>query len=201
MITRFLLLCFILLTFLPAYAEEKVMVAVIEFQNRSKGAIKFNGSELAVWMAKELNETDEFKTCDRKVVSKIVEGASWNGERLSVEAESQLRELPASYALYGSLMDWHTSLDTTTPNPYSTGRFKDTTVPAAVVILALELVDLKTGESVKTFNVDGAAVTGKAGMGSPEVSDVERAKSLDELFEEAAQSALRRGVSLLTKKD
>jgi hypothetical protein len=179
-------------------AAEKEKIAVIEFKNRSESAMRFNGTDLAARMCTELKKHDRFEPVDRKAVQKVVKDAEWTEERLNQDTESQLREIPADYALYGSLVDWKSSADTMTAGEITP---RNTTRSANGVFLAyyFELVDLKKGKSIKTFRTSGE---GLAASGPPPMQGSASLEqpTFDTLFEEASRSAIRSAAMILSEE-
>jgi hypothetical protein len=195
----FLLFVFTLIvTNLPAVDEETV--AVVEFKNKSKGSISFNGNDLAALMSYQLKENDRYKPADRKAVSKIVKTSKWLDDRLSSEDEAKLKALPAKYALYGSVMDWRSSIDSsTTGNSISPRMRTKDVIPGVIVWLNFDLVDLESGKTIKTFQAEGSAGSESKGAGEPGASANADWARFDTLFEEACKTAIRKGANSLSE--
>jgi curli biogenesis system outer membrane secretion channel CsgG len=197
----FLLFIFtFIVTNLPAIDEQTV--AVIEFKNRSKGSISFNGNDLAALMSYQLKEKDRYHPADRKAVSKIVKSAKWLDERLSEDDEAKLKSLPAKYALYGSVLDWRSSIDSSTTGTGISPRMRTKDViPGVIVWLNFDLVDLETGKVIKTTQAEGSAGSETKGAGEPGGSANADWARFDALFEEACKTAIRKGASTLSEED
>jgi hypothetical protein len=197
----FLLFTFtFIVTNLPAVDEETV--AVIEFKNRSKGSISFNGNDLAAQMSYQLKENDRYHPADRKAVSKIVKNARWLDERLSEEDEAKLKALPARYALYSSVLDWRSSIDSSTTGTGISPRMRTKDViPGVIVWLNFDLVDLETGKTIKTTQAEGSAGSETKGAGEPGGSANADWARFDALFEEACKTAIRKAANTLSEED
>lgn len=195
----FLLFVFTLIvTNLPAVDEETV--AVVEFKNKSKGSISFNGNDLAALMSYQLKENDRYKPADRKAVSKIVKTSKWLDDRLSSEDEAKLKALPAKYVLYGSILDWRSSIDSsTTGNSISPRMRTKDVIPGVIVWLSFDLVDLESGKTIKTFQAEGSAGSETKGAGEPGASANADWARFDALFEEACKTAIRKGANSLSE--
>jgi hypothetical protein len=179
-------------------AAEKEKIAVVEFKNRSKSGMRFNGTDLAARMCTELKKHDRFEPVDRKAVQNIVKNAEWAEERLNQDTESKLHEIPADYALYGSLVDWKSSADTMTGGEITP---RNTTRSANGVFLAFyfELVDLKKGKSIKSFRTSGVGL-GASGPPPMQGSASLEQPQFDALFEEASRSAIRNAAMILSEE-
>lgn len=197
----FLILIFtFIVTNLPAVDEETV--AVIEFKNRSKGSISFNGNDLAAQMSYQLKENERYKPADRKAVAKIVKNAKWLDERLSEEDEAKLKTLPAKYALYGSVLDWRSSINSSTTGTEISPRMRTKDViPGVIVWLNFDLVDLETGKTIKTTQAEGSAGSDTKGAGEPGQSANADWARFDTLFEEACKTAIRKGANRLSSEE
>jgi Curli production assembly/transport component CsgG len=197
----FLLLIFtFIVTNLPA--ADKEAVAVIEFKNKSKAMVKYNGNDMASWLSYQLKENDRYTPADRKAVTKIVKGAKWIDDRLSSEDEEKLKTLPAKYALYGTILDWRSSIDSsTTGNGITPQMERKDVIPGVIVWLNFELVDLETGKTIKTFQSEGSAGSETRGTEEPGGSAREDWLRFDTLFEEACKTAIRKGAYSLSKED
>ncbi len=197
----FLLFVFTLIvTNLPAVDDETV--AVVEFKNKSKGSISFNGNDLAALMSYQLKQNERYKPADRKAVAKIVKASKWLDDRLSSEDEAKLKTLPAKYVLYGSVMDWRSSIDSsTTGNSISPRMRTKDVIPGVIVWLSFELVDIESGKTIKTFQTDGSAGSETKGAGEPGGSANEDWARFDALFEEACKTAIRKGANSLSEDD
>jgi Curli production assembly/transport component CsgG len=195
----FLLFVFTLIvTNLPAVDEETV--AVVEFKNKSKGSISFDGNDLAALMSYQLKENDRYKPADRKAVSKIVKTSKWLDDRLSSDDEAKLKALPARYVLYGSVMDWRSSIDSsTTGNSISPRMRTKDVIPGVIVWLNFDLVDLESGKTIKTFQAEGSAGSESKGAGEPGASANADWARFDTLFEEACKTAIRKGANSLSE--
>jgi curli biogenesis system outer membrane secretion channel CsgG len=190
------LFIFVFVTNLTAADKEKI--AVVEFKNKSEAGLRFSGSDLASWMSNELKKKDRFEPVDRKALSKIVKDAEWVDERLSEEAESKLRDMPARYVLYGSLVNWNSSISPVSGADHTTRPRADST-SGVVVVFYFELVDLETGKSVKTLQTDGDALT----LDRPNPTIGSAANDLrlfDQLYEEASKTAMRRAAIKLSEE-
>jgi curli biogenesis system outer membrane secretion channel CsgG len=201
-ITKYILLFIFtfIVTNLPATNEETV--AVIEFKNKAKGSISFNGNDLASQMSYQLKENDRYKPADRKAVSKIVKQSKWLDDRLSEEDEAKLKGLPAKYALYGSVLDWRSSIDSsTTGNSISPRMRTKDVIPGVIVWLNFDLVDLETGKIIKTTQAEGSAGSETKGAGEPGQSANADWARFDALFEEACKTAIRKGANTLSEED
>ncbi|HSE40603.1 MAG TPA: CsgG/HfaB family protein [Acidobacteriota bacterium] len=179
-------------------AAEKEKVAVVEFKNRSESAMRFNGTDLAARMCTELKKHDRFEPVDRKAVQKIVKNADWSDERLNQQTELQLREIPAQYALYGSLTDWKSSFGTITGGEI-TRRDTSRSANGVYVAFYFELVDLTKGKSIKTFRTTGEGLSAPGPPPMQGTASAEQAQ-FDVLFEEASKSALRQAAIILSEK-
>src|SRR5262245_18662648 len=197
----FLLLIFtFIVTNLPAVDEETV--AVIEFKNKSKGSISFNGNDLAAQMSYQLKENDRYKPADRKAVAKIVKSSKWLDDHLSSDDEEKLKALPAKYALYGSILDWRSSIDSsTTGNSISPRMRTKDVIPGVIVWLSFELVDLESGKVIKTVQTEGSAGSETKGAGEPGASANADWARFDTLFEDACKTAIRKGAYNLSNED
>jgi curli biogenesis system outer membrane secretion channel CsgG len=201
-ITKYILLLIFtfIVTNLPA--ADKETVAVIEFKNRSKGSISFNGNDLAALMSYQLKENDRYKPADRKAVSKIVKGSEWLEDRLREEDEAKLKALPAKYALYGSVLDWRSSINSsTTGNSISPRMRTKDVIPGVIVWLNFDLVDLETGKIIKTTQTEGSAGSETKGAGEPGASANADWARFDTLFEEACKTAIRKGANTLSEDE
>jgi curli biogenesis system outer membrane secretion channel CsgG len=202
-ITKYFLLVIFtfIVTNLPAADEETV--AVIEFKNKSKGSISFNGNDLAAQMSYQLKENDRYKPADRKAVAKIVKNSKWSEEdRLSEEDEAKLKGLPAKYALYGSVLDWRSSIDSsTTGNSISPRMRTKDVIPGVIVWLNFDLVDLETGKVIKTTQAEGSAGSETKGAGEPGASANADWARFDALFDEACKTAIRKAANTLSEGD
>ena len=196
----FLLLIFtFIVTNLPAADEETV--AVIEFKNKSKGSLSFNGNDLAAQMSYQLKENDRYKPADRKAVVKIVKNSKWLDDRLSQEDEAKLKGLPAKYALYGSILDWRSSIDSsTTGNSISPRMRTKDVIPGVIVWLNFDLVDLETGKTIKTVQSEGSAGSETQGAGEPGGSANADWARFDTLFDEACKTAIRKAANSLSEE-
>ena len=200
-ITKYILLFIFtfIVTNLPAANEETV--AVIEFKNKAKGSISFNGNDLAAQMSYQLKENDRYKPADRKAVSKIVKKSKWLDDRLSEEDEAKLKGLPAKYALYGSVLDWRSSIDSsTTGNSISPRMRTKDVIPGVIVWLNFDLVDLETGKIIKTTQAEGSAGSETQGAGEPGQSANADWGRFDALFEQACKTAIRKGANTLSEE-
>jgi hypothetical protein len=189
------LFIFVFVTNLTAADKEKI--AVVEFKNKSESPLSFSGSDLAAWLSNELKRKDRFEPVDRKAVSKIVKDADWNEDRLSEDGESKLREIPAKYAVYGSLVNWKSSVSTTDVEVTADRRLPS--VASVYVLFYMDLVDLQTGKSVETFRVDGDAMT----LDTPTTSEGRASRDLqifDETYKEACKTAMRRAAIKLSEE-
>jgi curli biogenesis system outer membrane secretion channel CsgG len=197
----FLLLIFtFIVTNLPAVDEETV--AVIEFKNKSKGSISFNGNDLAALMSYQLKEHDRFKPADRKAVAKIVKNAKWSEDRLSEEDEAKIKRIPAKYALYGSVLDWRSSIDSsTTGNSISPRMRTKDVIPGVIVWLNFDLIDLETGKTIKSVQSEGSAGSETKGAGEPGASANADWARFDALFDEACKTAIRKGAFNLSNEE
>ncbi len=195
--TKILCVLFLLVFAFNLSAAEKETIAVIEFKNRSESALHFNGTDLAAWMSTDLKKYDRFEPVDRKAVQKIVKNAEWQDERLNEEAESQLREIPAKYGLYGSLMKWQSTVNTVTGGEITQRK---TTKAASGVFVAFyfELVDLEKGKSIKSFQTEGDGLMAP-GPGPMEGSASVDMANFDRLYEDASKMAIRRAVVILSE--
>jgi hypothetical protein len=189
------LFIFVILSNLTAAEKEKI--AVVEFRNKSEGALRFNGSDLASWMSNELKKKDRFQPVDRKAVAKIVKDAEWDDERLSQDVETKLGDMPARYVLYGSLVGWDSSLSPVT-GADQTSRPRANSTSGVVVVFYFDLVDLQTGKSIKTLQSDGEALT--IDRANPAIgSAANDLRMFDELYEEASKTAFRRAAIKLSE--
>lgn len=201
-ITKYFLLFIFtfIVTNLPAVDEETV--AVIEFQNKSKGSISFNGNDLAALMSYQLKENDRYKPADRKAVSKIVKNSKWLDDHLTSEDEAKLKALPAKYALYGSVLDWRSSIDSSTTGNSITPRMRTKDViPGVIVWLNFDLVDLETGKTIKSVQSEGSAGSETKGAGEPGQSANADWARFDALFSEACKTAIRKGANSLSEEE
>jgi Peptidoglycan-synthase activator LpoB len=201
-VTKYLLLVIftLVVTNLPAADEETV--AVIEFKNKSKGSISFNGNDLAAQMSYQLKENDRYKPADRKAVAKIVKTSKWLDDHLSSEDEAKLKVLPAKYALYGSILDWRSSIDSsTTGNSISPRMRTKDVIPGVIVWLSFELVDLESGKTIKTFQTEGSAGSETKGAGEPGASANADWARFDALFDEACKTAIRKGANSISEDE
>ena len=137
-------------------AEDSTKVAVIEFQNDAGTIITTNRWTMADDVGKRLRKKNKnVQLISRKDILKQLKELSWNDGRLVPEQEGRLTELGAKYVIYGSIVHWGTS-----------GIYSDPQVQDAVeanVIFAINVIDLTTGNSVKSFTVDGRS-TGETGF-------------------------------------
>src|SRR5262245_38186836 len=157
-VTKYFLLLVFTFIVTNLFAVDKETVAVIEFKNKSKAMVKYNGNDMASWLSYQLKEHDRYKPIDRKVVAKIVKNAKWLDDRLSSEDEAKILALPAKYALYGSILDWRSSIDSsTTGNAISPRMRTKDVIPGVIVWLNFDLIDLESGKTIKTFQSEGSA--------------------------------------------
>ena len=203
-VTKYFIVVFFsfFVTILPA--SDKVAIAVLEFQNRSKGAVRYNGTDMAAWMSNDLKRLDRFEPYDRKAVAKIVKGAKWLEDRLSPEDEAKLLVLPAKYALYGSIVDWRSSIDSSSTGTGISPRMRTKEViPGVVVILHFELVDLSTGKSVKSFESEGSGEVTTRSSGPPEgwAQIEQELADFDRTFEEACKASIRKAANRLSNDE
>ncbi len=198
-VTKYLILVIfsLILTNLPAANEDTI--AVVEFKNKSEGALRFNGTDMAAWMSYQLKESGRFKPADRKAVAKIVKNSKWLDDRLSEADEAKLQALPAKYALYGYIINWRSSIDSSTTGTEISQRMRTKVIIQGVlVLLHFELIDLASGKSVKTFQAEGSAGSDTRGPGPMEGSASEELAKFDSLFEEASKTAIRKAANTLS---
>lgn len=201
-VTKYFLLLIFTFIVTNLHAVDEETVAVIEFKNKSKAMVKYNGNDMASWMSYQLKENDRYKPADRKAVAKIVKNAKWLDDRLSADDEQKLKDLPAKYILYGTILDWRSSIDSSTTGNSITPRMRTKDViPGVIVWLNFDLVDLESGKTIKTFQAEGSAGSETKGAGEPGDTSREDFARFDTLFEEACKTAIRKGAFNLSSED
>ena len=177
--------------FLPVlHSENRSKVAVLEFQNKAGTIIITNRWTMADDLAKRLRKkNNEIQTVSRKEILKQLKELSWNEERLNNVQEAKLASLGAKYVVYASIVQWRIHGD------YSNTEVQDAS--EANVILLINVVDLASGESVKSFTVDGAATaeTGFIVERDP-ASFADENESEDQMYE-ATKVALIKATDIL----
>ena len=177
--------------FLPVlHSEKRSKVAVLEFQNKAGTIIITNRWTMADDLAKRLRKkNNEIQTVSRKEILKQLKELSWNEERLNNVQEAKLASLGAKYVVYASIVQWRIHGD------YSNTEVQDAS--EANVILLINVVDLASGESVKSFTVDGAATaeTGFIVERDP-ASFADENESEDQMYE-ATKVALIKATDIL----
>ena len=201
-VTKYFLLLVFTFIVTNLHAVDEETIAVIEFKNKSKAMVKYNGNDMASWMSYQLKENDRYKPADRKAVAKIVKNAKWFDDRLSADDEQKLKDLPAKYVLYGTILDWRSSIDSSTTGNSITPRMRTKDViPGVIVWLNFDLVDLESGKIIKTFQAEGSAGSETKGAGEPGDTSREDFARFDTLFEEACKTAIRKGAFNLSSED
>jgi hypothetical protein len=172
------------------HSESSSKVAILEFQNKAGTIIITNRWTMAEDLAKKLRKKNKnIQTVSRKDIMNRLNELSWSEERLSQDQEAKLTSLGVKYVVYTSIVQWR-----------SHGEFSNTEVQDASegnVILLINVVDLTTGESVKTFTADGAATaeTGFIVERDP-ASFTDENQSEDQMYE-ATKVALIKATDIL----
>lgn len=187
----------LIVTNLPA--DEKETIAVIEFKNKSKDAVRFSGSDMAAWMSNDLERNDRYKPADRKAVGKVAKNSKWLDNRLSPEDENKLRAIPANYVLYEYIVQWHSTIESTTTGTGISPRMRTKeSIPGVIVLLGFELIDLSTGETIKTFEEEGVGLDQTPELGQEVQSIEEELTEFKVLFEEACKNAIRKAANKIS---
>lgn len=179
-------------------AAEPARVAVPEFQNNSEKILTISRSDLAVWMAKELERTHHFKTLDRNKIAGVIKDADWDEDRLSHATEARLQEMSARYVLYGSISEWRIE-EAVISRRFSGTRSPQSGSPAVTVVFSVKLVDLTHADPDKDFLVDGNTIGDPedSKYGDPPYQDND--SRFDQLFEIACKQAFRKAAQQLIK--
>lgn len=201
-VTKYLLLFIFTLILTNLQAADEETIAVIEFKNKTKGGLRFKGTDMAAWLSNNLKDEDRYEPADRKAVAKIVKNAKWIDYRLAAEDEAKIQSLPAKYALYSTLVNLQSTFDaTSTGTAISPTNPQRKVVPAVNVMFHFELVDLSTGKPVKSFETQGSGMSNNIGAGPVERSAQEDIADFDNTFEEACKTAIRKAANELSEQE
>jgi hypothetical protein len=172
-------------------AEEKHIVAILEFQNKAERIISVNRWTMAEDLAKFLRKKNEnIETVKRKDLLKTVEEPTWAGTRLTLAQEKAIAGMGVRYLVYGTIAEWRTR-----------GAVNDAyrvAVPEATVIFSFDVVDLSTSKVIKNFTTDGRA-TGKLGrIETDDPFDTDETKHEEALYD-ATEMALSKAAHEILK--
>lgn len=185
--------CVLLFAFTVAlYAADTQKIAIIEFQNKAGTIIQTNRWTMAEDLAKRLRKQNkQIQTITRKDILKRLNELEWNDERLNSVQEAKLADLGARYAIYGSIVDWRVH------GVYSNTEVQDAS--EARVALKLDVIDLTSGNSIKSFAVAGFS-TGETGMileGDP--ASFNDPNQSDQQMYDATEAALIKAADILSE--
>jgi hypothetical protein len=171
---------------------EKDKVAFVEFQNKAGTIITTNRWTMAEDLAKTLRKKNNaVQTVSRKEILKRVGELKWGDDRLNHEQEAELAALGARYVVYGTIAHWRIH------GVYSNTEVQDAS--ESNVIFLINVVDLSSGESIKSFSVNGAA-TGETGLiheGDP-ADFVDETQADDQMYE-ATEVAINKAADILAE--
>ena len=187
--------CVLLLTISTSVfaAEAKTTVAFVEFQNKAGTIITTNRWTMAEDLAKAVKKKRKnIEIVPRKeILKQITDELNWNDERLDEAQEAKLITLGANHAVYASIVHWRVH-----------GEFTNTEVQDASeanVVFLINVVDLASGNIVKSFTAQGAA-TGETGFiheGDP-ASFIDETQAEDQMYE-ATEVAIDKAADILAE--